>query len=272
MAKKKTSTAKSGGSVPSTENERTELYLAKAAGEDVQIPANQNTRLERYLKAIIDKISSFVGLPDVTSSDNGKILKVTDGAWAKGDAELPNVTESDENRILTVGTSGTWSKSPLRINLNESGAYSVLMTGADSALGFAPSNMVRRVSSGTALGTVIASLFQTFVQDAVVSGGFTVVSRSSTLDSVISDATEMFNELSLCAGNYIPVEVSVPAYSDFTPTSFNGQALLGHLGGEVNGVWFMADLYINCDIDSVTDEITEVHYSAVGFAKVVSNS
>ena len=50
-------------------------------------------------------------LPSVTTSDNGKILKVTSGAWAKGDVptELPSVTSSDNNKILKV-TNGAWAK------------------------------------------------------------------------------------------------------------------------------------------------------------------
>lgn len=50
-------------------------------------------------------------LPSVTTSDNGKILKVTSGTWAKGDVptELPSVTTSDNNKILKV-TNGAWAK------------------------------------------------------------------------------------------------------------------------------------------------------------------
>ena len=62
-------------------------------------------------------------LPAVTSSDNGKVLKVASGAWAKAaeTKELPAVTTSDNNKVLKVVTSadngkvlgvssGAWSK------------------------------------------------------------------------------------------------------------------------------------------------------------------
>ena len=107
MAKTKNSAAKSGSSVPATENERTELYLAKAAGEDVQIPVNQNTRLERYLKAIVDKISSFVGLPDVTSEDNGKILGVVNGGWDKTNAPV-GLPDDPANKLFLFSKLNTW--------------------------------------------------------------------------------------------------------------------------------------------------------------------
>lgn len=50
-------------------------------------------------------------LPAVTSSDNGKVLKVVSGAWAKAaeTKELPSVTTSDNNKVLKV-VSGAWAK------------------------------------------------------------------------------------------------------------------------------------------------------------------
>lgn len=41
-------------------------------------------------------------LPAVTESDEGKILKVEEGAAAWADPELPEITESDEGKFLTV--------------------------------------------------------------------------------------------------------------------------------------------------------------------------
>jgi archaellum component FlaC len=50
-------------------------------------------------------------LPAVTSSDNGKVLKVASGAWTKAaeTKELPSVTTSDNNKVLKV-VSGAWAK------------------------------------------------------------------------------------------------------------------------------------------------------------------
>ena len=49
-------------------------------------------------------------LPKVTSSDNGKLLTVVSGKWAKADApvELPAVTAGDNGKVLTVAD-GAWS-------------------------------------------------------------------------------------------------------------------------------------------------------------------
>lgn len=110
MAKTKESAAKSGSSVPNPET-REERFLAKAAGADVTVPSSPYTRLERFLKAIVDKIGSFVGLPEVTGDDNGKILGVVNGEWDKTDAPtgLPISPEIDGtyyliNRVDTLGS------------------------------------------------------------------------------------------------------------------------------------------------------------------------
>lgn len=49
-------------------------------------------------------------LPAVTSSENGKVLKVVEGAWAAADAPsgLPAVSGSDNGKVLTV-SSGEWA-------------------------------------------------------------------------------------------------------------------------------------------------------------------
>ena len=64
------------------------------------------------LQEIADKLVgvSVTELPAVTASDNGKVLKVADGAWAAGAAptELPAVTSSDSGKVLTVNAEGQW--------------------------------------------------------------------------------------------------------------------------------------------------------------------
>lgn len=54
-------------------------------------------------------------LPSTTSADNGKVLKVVNGAWAKGtdntgsgSSGLPSVTASDNGKVLKV-VSGAWA-------------------------------------------------------------------------------------------------------------------------------------------------------------------
>jgi len=62
------------------------------------------------IKELADNWSASNGLPKVTSSDNGKVLKVVTGAWAKAaeTAELPSVTASDNGKILGV-SEGAWA-------------------------------------------------------------------------------------------------------------------------------------------------------------------
>lgn len=110
MAKAKTTTAKSGSSLPATQNERDELYLAKAAGQDVTIPATVNTRLERYLKEIAEGAGGS-SLPEVTVSDDGKVLGVVSGEWGVMDipSEFPADPGYDTDSFLGLASSTlTW--------------------------------------------------------------------------------------------------------------------------------------------------------------------
>ena len=57
--------------------------------------------------------STSTGLPEVTASDNGSVLKVVEGAWAKatdavGEPELPTVTASNNGAVLKVAD-GAWA-------------------------------------------------------------------------------------------------------------------------------------------------------------------
>lgn len=49
-----------------------------------------------------------VVLPAVSGTDNGKILKVSEGAWTVGAAELPTVTTTDNGKVLKV-VEGVWA-------------------------------------------------------------------------------------------------------------------------------------------------------------------
>ena len=57
------------------------------------------------------------GVPEVTSADNNKILKVVDGAWAASEAptELPAVTSSDNGKVLEV-SDGAWATGSKKID------------------------------------------------------------------------------------------------------------------------------------------------------------
>lgn len=65
-----------------------------------------DTGLAYYHSRIKPKLA-----PDVTTSDNGKILKVSNGTWvaANETQELPSVTASDNGKVLQV-VNGAWAK------------------------------------------------------------------------------------------------------------------------------------------------------------------
>lgn len=81
-----------------------------ALGGDADDVAAINTTAE-MIAAIATAVSSTIELPAVTSSDNGDVLTVVNGKWAKAAAtiELPTVSGADDGDVLTV-VSGTWAK------------------------------------------------------------------------------------------------------------------------------------------------------------------
>ena len=63
------------------------------------------------LQQLLEKTQLAVTeLPGVTSADNGKVLKVSGGAWTAGTetVELPAVTSADAGKVLTVDSNGHW--------------------------------------------------------------------------------------------------------------------------------------------------------------------
>ena len=95
---------------------RKEKFLAKIAGEAVSI--TPITRQEYFLNEIADAAAEMAGdistlqgntLPAVTSTDNGKVLTVSSGAWSAQTPAggLPAVSGSDNGKVLMV-QSGSW--------------------------------------------------------------------------------------------------------------------------------------------------------------------
>lgn len=78
------------------------------SGEDY-IPTNPMSRIEKLL---LEGGGPGGKLPEVTSDDNGKILKVKDGAWDKGEDisgdKLPQVSSQDNGKVLKV-VQGEWN-------------------------------------------------------------------------------------------------------------------------------------------------------------------
>lgn len=85
----------------------------KELGGNVASIANLHTDAE-VIEALSVLVGSTIELPAVTSDDNGDVLTVVEGAWAKAElptptSELPTVTSDDNGDVLTV-VEGAWAK------------------------------------------------------------------------------------------------------------------------------------------------------------------
>lgn len=82
-----------------TTNAKTEKALLFQIAESFQTAVEEGSIVINVLE-----------LPDVTVSDNGKILGVVDGEWAVIDApiELPSVSSTDNGKVLGV-VEGEWA-------------------------------------------------------------------------------------------------------------------------------------------------------------------
>lgn len=80
-------------------------------------PATDFNAMNReWVRAVATEIADGGGtnLPEVSASDNGDVLTVVEGVWAKATpvAELPTVTSDDNGDFLMV-VSGAWAKASL---------------------------------------------------------------------------------------------------------------------------------------------------------------
>lgn len=82
-----------------TTNAKTEKALLFQIAESFQTAVDEGSIVINVLE-----------LPDVSASDNGKILGVTNGEWAVIDApvELPSVSSTDNGKVLGV-VEGEWT-------------------------------------------------------------------------------------------------------------------------------------------------------------------
>lgn len=74
-------------------------------------------RLDTLPESVVNAILAAAeapNLPAVSSSDNGKVLKVSSGKWKKGDetVELPAVSADDNGKVLMV-VEGAWAVASL---------------------------------------------------------------------------------------------------------------------------------------------------------------
>ena len=82
--------------------------LFKAMGGN---PAEvENLTLTADIISAVAKVASSLGgsLPEVTLEDNGDILGVVNGQWAKTTNGLPSVTDEDDGKYLKV-VNGQWT-------------------------------------------------------------------------------------------------------------------------------------------------------------------
>ena len=83
---------------------------SQIAGSTIELPAVSGSDNGKVLKVIEGEWAKGTdeSLPAVTADDNGKVLKVADGAWGVGtDESLPAVSASDNGKILKVAN-GAW--------------------------------------------------------------------------------------------------------------------------------------------------------------------
>lgn len=83
------------------------LYVA--LGGTASDVADMTTSAE-VISAIADVAASTIELPAVSSSDNGDVLTVVSGKWAKANipSQLPAVSATDNGSVLKV-VDGVWA-------------------------------------------------------------------------------------------------------------------------------------------------------------------
>lgn len=77
--------------------------------------------------SVIAVVGGGSDLPDVTASDNGDILRVVGGVWAKADAELPAVSSDDNGKLLGV-SEGEWGLVNAPSGGGGDGMFTVILT------------------------------------------------------------------------------------------------------------------------------------------------
>lgn len=82
------------------------LYVAFGGSAD---DVANITTIAEMINAIATQATTTIELPKVSSTDNGNVLTVVSGKWAKAavPTELPAVTADDNGKVLKVAD-GAW--------------------------------------------------------------------------------------------------------------------------------------------------------------------
>ena len=112
--------------------------LYQALGGDVDEISTLET-IPELLEEISEVAGSTIELPGVTASDNGDVLTVVDGKWAKAEASAPTLSSEDFNIGGLTGSVKTYGNvSTIQVLKKSrtltSGTYSCLISIPDNLL------------------------------------------------------------------------------------------------------------------------------------------
>lgn len=172
--------------------------LADIAGSSIELPAVDAEDNGKVLK-VVDGAwgkGSDESLPDVTASDNGKVLKVANGEWGAGEEEkeLPDVTASDNGSILSV-VDGAWAKGltiksvQVTANNSSSSAYELqipVFTATDT-----PNKGIIAVIPTAETYLLIPDMEQTRIAPRYIGGGMGVKARMALLVECINKTSHL---------------------------------------------------------------------------------